>query len=50
MLVKRSFIQEYVVILELFVETILHLFYAAHDTIKIRVASCTDMSSGSFKQ
>ena len=41
-LFKRLFIQEYVVIVELFVKAVLHLFHAEHDTIDIGVTGCTN--------
>lgn len=41
-LIKRLFIQKYVVILELFVEAVLHLFHAEHNTIDIGVAGCAN--------
>ena len=41
-LIKRLIIQEYIVILELFVEAVLHLFHAEHNTIDIGVTGCTN--------
>ena len=41
-LIKRLFIQEHIVILELFVEAVLHLFHAEHNTIDIGVTGCTN--------
>ena len=49
-LIKRLIIQEYIVILELFVEAVLHLFHAGHDTINIGVTGCTNYHEQWFAQ